>query len=220
MLFNTTVSPVPFLIRFGGLIVLMLAAVGASGPALLAVWLPLTLLFRRLACGAWVGLGREAVMAAWFALLIGVLALPTGGKPAAVLFEDAFLRLFVFLSSSQTFSRSLYPREGVWWLSTLVPGAATLTIDMALRFLPLLAHEAQDIFRIQRARGAYSDKSWLVRLRALVLPFFVRVFRIAERVEFAMSARGIDPSRPRCIADPRRVRELVQAIEKEQPCLR
>ncbi|HNV71368.1 MAG TPA: energy-coupling factor transporter transmembrane component T, partial [Candidatus Ozemobacteraceae bacterium] len=220
VLFTATVSPMPFLLRFGALLVLMLASVAANGSALLFFWVPLTVLYRRLACETWNGLGRELVLSAWFALLIGTLALPTGGKPAVVLIEDAMLRLFIFVSSSQTFSRSLYPREGVWWLSRFLPGAATLTLEMALRFLPLLAHEIQDIVRIQRARGAFTDREWLVRLRALILPFFVRIFRMSERVEFALSARGIDPERPRCVVEPRLVRELVQTIEKEHACPR
>ena len=218
MLFNTTLSPLPFWMRTTLMMILLLAAVGVGGQQLLWVGLPLALIFRRLACETWEGLGREAMGAAWLTVLVCLLALPSGGKGPLELVQDTFLRFFLFLSSSQTFVRSLYPREGIWWISGHVSGGVTLTIDMALRFMPLLAAEARDVFLIQRARGAFSVGPLSGRVRAMILPFFFRLFRISERVEFALKARGIDPAQKRCLIDPQHVINLVQTIERQTSC--
>ena len=64
---------------------------------------------------------------------------------------------------------------------------------LALRFLPVLADEAQRISAAQAARGADLQSPGRARLRALValvVPMLLGVFRRADRLALAMESRG------------------------------
>lgn len=64
---------------------------------------------------------------------------------------------------------------------------------LALRFVPVLADEAQRIAAAQAARGADLQSPGRARLRALValvVPMLLGVFRRADRLAVAMESRG------------------------------
>jgi energy-coupling factor transport system permease protein len=68
-----------------------------------------------------------------------------------------------------------------------------LMAGLALRFLPLLAEEAERIAMAQAARGADLQGRGRSRARALVallVPLLLGVFRRAEQLALAMEARG------------------------------
>jgi energy-coupling factor transport system permease protein len=68
-----------------------------------------------------------------------------------------------------------------------------LMTGLALRFIPVLAEEAQRIAAAQAARGADLQSPGRARLRALValvVPLLLSVFRRADQLALAMEARG------------------------------
>jgi energy-coupling factor transport system permease protein len=76
-----------------------------------------------------------------------------------------------------------------------------LMTTIALRFIPTLLDEAQEIIRAQKARGADFESGFVAkRVRGLVpvlIPLFVGSFRRADDLATAMEARGYAGSQRR-----------------------
>ncbi|MBQ9418852.1 MAG: energy-coupling factor transporter transmembrane protein EcfT [Synergistaceae bacterium] len=72
----------------------------------------------------------------------------------------------------------------------------SMMIGMALRFIPLLMHEADKIMKAQLSRGAKLDQGNLFqRVMAffpVLIPLFIIIFRRADEIAIAMEARGYD----------------------------
>lgn len=68
-----------------------------------------------------------------------------------------------------------------------------MVFSVALRFIPLLAQEAEGIRLAQQARGAhFEDGSFWAKLKAwgaVFIPLFVNLYRRAERLGYAFDAR-------------------------------
>lgn len=73
---------------------------------------------------------------------------------------------------------------------------SAMMIGMALRFIPLLMHEADKIMRAQLSRGARLDQGNIFqRVRAffpVLIPLFIIIFRRADDIAVAMEARGYE----------------------------
>ena len=89
-----------------------------------------------------------------------------------------------------------------WYLTPLrwlhVPTAAfSMTMSLALRFIPVLASEAKTIFKAQAARGLdYSNGKAKDRIKAIVsllIPLITTSFHHASELAYALEARGYDP---------------------------
>lgn len=213
----------PLVGRVGVVVGLLLLSVYGQSLVGLGGGVVAAVVFRWLCCHDLAGLRREGRQAALFALLVVLLALPasalpTGSADLLGLGVRTGVRFFLFLSPSITFARSLYPREGVVALQRLLPSSLLLSLEIALRFLPLLVQEASDVFRLQRQRGAFRRGPWSQRLQAVVFPFFARVFRMADRVAFALRARGVDPTRQRALVSAARVRTILGELRGELSC--
>ncbi len=208
----------PFLPRVVTMIGLLLLGVWAEDIRLLLAGAAGCVLFRRLCCPDLAGLGREIQGAAGFALLVGLMAVPAGQADVAALGGRTFLRILLFLSPAASFSRCLYPREGMHALRGWVPAPFLLSLEVALRFLPLLAREGAEVLMIQRCRGAFARGPLASRLHALLFPFFARLFGMADRVTFALRARGVDPARPRAMVPPEDVRQILSTLRSERQC--
>ncbi len=70
------------------------------------------------------------------------------------------------------------------------PEKVSLTLSLALRFIPLLVDRFVEIREAQRARGL--DRNIL----ALLMPLMIRTLRMANDLTEAIEARGYDPDRP------------------------
>jgi biotin transport system permease protein len=79
--------------------------------------------------------------------------------------------------------------HGLEWLRFLGvnPAKASLTISLALRFIPVLATIAGDVREAQRARGL--DRSII----AVAIPVLVRTLKMADDIANAIEARSYDP---------------------------
>jgi biotin transport system permease protein len=67
------------------------------------------------------------------------------------------------------------------------PAQVSLMVSMALRFVPLLSEQLQEIKAAQRARGLEGNTL------ALMVPFLVKTLRMADDLTDALEARGYDP---------------------------
>jgi len=69
----------------------------------------------------------------------------------------------------------------------------SMTITIALRFIPTIAEEAERIMKSQMARGVkFEEKGLIKRIKALlsiIIPLFYNSFRRAEELATAMEAR-------------------------------
>ncbi len=77
-----------------------------------------------------------------------------------------------------------------------------MMISITLRFIPMLADEAEKIIKAQKARGASFDAGGLKKVRAVIpltVPLFISVLRRSEELALAMDSRcyGKGCRRPR-----------------------
>ena len=76
-----------------------------------------------------------------------------------------------------------------------------MMMSIAMRFIPILAEEADKIKKAQMARGAnFEEGNIIQRAKAMVpilVPLFVSAFQRAEDLVYAMEARGYIPNRMR-----------------------
>lgn len=83
---------------------------------------------------------------------------------------------------------------------------STLMIGLALRFIPLLTHETDKIIKAQLSRGARLDQGNLFqRVKSffpVLIPLFVIIFRRADEIALAMTARGYNGGKIRTRRKP------------------
>lgn len=115
-------------------------------------------------------------------------------------------RIFLMVILSLMFASTTKPMDMTfaleWYLTPLrwlhVPTAAfSMTMSLALRFIPVLANEAKTIFKAQAARGLdYSNGKAKDRIKAIVsllIPLITTSFHHASELAYALEARGYDP---------------------------
>lgn len=115
-------------------------------------------------------------------------------------------RIFLMVILSLMFASTTKPMDMTfaleWYLTPLrwlhVPTAAfSMTMSLALRFIPVLASEAKTIFKAQAARGLdYSNGKAKDRIKAIIsllIPLITTSFHHASELAYALEARGYDP---------------------------
>lgn len=77
----------------------------------------------------------------------------------------------------------------------------SMTISLALRFIPTLLEEANRIMRAQKSRGVDYKRGFLSKkiksITTLIIPLLVSCFSRSEELALAMDARGYDPYQKR-----------------------
>jgi len=77
----------------------------------------------------------------------------------------------------------------------------SLTISLALRFIPTLLNEASRIMNAQKSRGVDFNKGFLVSkiksVSTLIIPLLVSSFSRSDELAIAMESRGYDPYKKR-----------------------
>ncbi len=108
--------------------------------------------------------------------------------------------LTVILTSTTSSVDITYALE--WYLSPLklvkFPiQIISLTISLALRFIPTLLNESQRIMNAQKSRGVDYNKGFLVSkiksITTLIIPLLVSCFTKSDELAIAMDSRGYDP---------------------------
>jgi energy-coupling factor transporter transmembrane protein EcfT len=199
----------PFSLRLAGIIFFLGITVWTTSPVLLGVAVIGAVVFRFFCGCSRTGLPGEVLFSLSAALLWGILT--AGFSPLDEIipgFLKIFARMFLVFSPSLAFSRSLNTRELGWNMSWALPPALILGLETSLRFIPVLLMELSDVIAIQSARQAFCAVHPVRSLRALIYPFFLRLFRISERVAYGLQTRRINPNQV-----PRRISpEMVQAF--------
>lgn len=116
------------------------------------------------------------------------------------------VRIFLMVVLSLMFAATTKPMDMTfaleWYLTPLrwlhVPTSAfSMTMSLALRFIPVLASEARTIFKAQAARGLdYSNGKAKDRIKAfvaLLIPLITTSFHHASELANTLEARGYDP---------------------------
>ncbi len=137
----------------------------------------------------WVRSLRNAVF------FIGFIALINGvfsGIPFAV---AMIFRLLALLTSFSIFFMTTYPEDmALAFTQMRLPYDYALAFSMAMRFVPTLAQEAQNIVDAQRSRGLELDKGrFLTRIRnylPILVPMLLVALRRADSVAAAMESRA------------------------------
>lgn len=170
--------------------------------------------FRKICCKELKGLGFELAGSLFFTITLVILALPFSNQNVLQNYGTIWLRFFLLFSPPLTFSRSLNPREAACKLKGWLPNYLIFSIEIALRFLPLLFKEALEVYTIQNSRKAFNHGRIRNRFKAFFIPFFVRLFRIADRVTYALKNREIDPHRPRRIVEANKIATALDELKK------
>lgn len=134
-----------------------------------------------------------------------------------VVYWDAFaqtgkilLRLMLMIMVTTILTASTKPLDLTyaleWYLAPLkilkapVP-EISMTISIALRFIPTLLEDASRVMKAQASRGVDFAKGHLWQritgLTSLIIPLFVSSFMRSEELANAMECRGYDPRLPR-----------------------
>ncbi|WP_018963264.1 energy-coupling factor transporter transmembrane component T family protein [Coprothermobacter platensis] len=133
---------------------------------------------------------------------IGPIAFKTEGTITGVFFG---LRLFFLIFVSTVLTATTSPVDLADGLNTLLkPLEAikvpveefSLIMTIALRFIPVLADEADRILKAQKARGLNLTGNLFEKVQKLVpiiIPLFVSAFMKAEDLAVAMEVRGYLP---------------------------
>ncbi|MFB4165900.1 energy-coupling factor transporter transmembrane protein EcfT [Alteribacillus sp. JSM 102045] len=153
----------------------------------------------------------------------GVFTLYKGGVEQG-LFIAFRLLLLVFITSLLTLTTS--PIDLTDALEQLftplrrirVPAhEIALMMSIAIRFIPTLLQETEKIVKAQSARGADFNKGTFKERSqafvALLVPLFVRAFKRAEDLAFAMEARGYNGGKGRT-----KLRQLTWSFRDSAAC--
>ncbi len=153
-------------------------------------------------------------------LLIFMFFLPTNGQYILHQFENGYtlyydgllqvghiiLRLILMIAltiilTSTTQSMDItYALE--WYLAPLKlfkfpTQIVSLTISLALRFIPTLLNESQRIMNAQKSRGVEYNRGFLMAkirsITTLIIPLLVSCFSRSDELAIAMEARGYNP---------------------------
>lgn len=80
-------------------------------------------------------------------------------------------------------------------------GVISMTITLAIRFIPTLLEEAYKIMKAQKARGVNYNKGAIISkvksVTTLIIPLLVDSMSRSEELAIAMEARGYDPYKTR-----------------------
>lgn len=128
-------------------------------------------------------------------LFIGIIALINGvfsGIPFAI---AMIFRLLALLTSFSIFFMTTYPEDlALAFTQMRLPYDYALAFSMAMRFVPTLALEAQNIIDAQRSRGLELEKGrFLTRIRnylPILVPMLLVALRRADSVAAAMESRA------------------------------
>ncbi len=157
-------------------------------------------------------------------LLIFMFFLPNEGKYLIYQFENGYtlyydgllnvghviLRLILMVALTIILTSTTLPMDITyaleWYLTPLrvvkfPTQIVSLTISLALRFIPTLLNESNRIMNAQKSRGVDYNRGFLMSkirsITTLIIPLLVSCFSRSDELAIAMEARGYDPYKKR-----------------------
>ena len=117
-----------------------------------------------------------------------------------------FLRLVMMIALTMILTSTTTPMEITfaleWYMKPLKlikfpTQIISMTLSLALRFIPTLLDETHKIMKAQKSRGVDYNKGFLVKkiksVTTLIVPLLVSCFSKSDELSLAMDARGYDP---------------------------
>lgn len=168
----------------------------------------------------WKALGQDAAIVALQAPLVaavffwrnGLSGLPGAAMVSAKLAVASLSLLWVQRTTRFT------DISGV--LSRCLPPRVAFVIAMSLRFMPMLARDAREIYGIQRLRGARIEPRdlvnplhWAEACHCIAVPLLIRSLRLSDQVAVAASQRAVGSE---TFARQYRQRQRLQSVINEQ----
>lgn len=102
-------------------------------------------------------------------------------------------------------------------LGRVLPPRLAFVLAMSLRFLPIVARDAREIYLLQRLRGAriaardlLSPLRWPEACHCLAVPLLMRTLRLADQVAVAAQQRGIDAEKDASFPQEKTVPEALR----------
>ncbi len=134
------------------------------------------------------GMGRTLWQWRWIVITTaGVHAAATMVLRFAILIVA--LSLFSFTTSTSELTHGIETLLRPWQRFGFPAHELALSLLIALRFVPLLAREAERIAKAQASRGGDPRAGRMLHLLSLIVPLFIAALRRAERLALAMEAR-------------------------------
>lgn len=149
---------------------------------------------------------KEALrLGVWFAFLVGLYALLNESNAPQIIVQPVFLlrKLSPLLGVMVLSLKALTVSELFMGLQKLhCPKSATLALAVALRFIPTIHHELEQIRNGMKTRGVPLNVITFVKAPAMtteymIIPFIMRCIKVADELSAAAVTRAIENPVPR-----------------------
>lgn len=169
---------------------------------------------------------KEALrLGVWFAFLVGLYALLNESNAPQIIVQPVFLlrKLSPLLGVMVLSLKALTVSELFMGLQKLhCPKSATLALAVALRFIPTIRHELEQIRNGMKTRGVPLNVITFVKAPAMtteymIIPFIMRCIKVADELSAAAVTRAIENPVPRGMRVPLKIRikDIVYALTIE-----
>lgn len=158
---------------------------------------------------------KEALrLGVWFAFLVGLYALLNESNAPQIIVQPVFLlrKLSPLLGVMVLSLKALTVSELFMGLQKLhCPKSATLALAVALRFIPTIRHELEQIRNGMKTRGVPLNVITFVKAPAMtteymIIPFIMRCIKVADELSAAAVTRAIENPVPRGMRVPLKIR--------------
>ena len=158
---------------------------------------------------------KEALrLGVWFAFLVGLYALLNESNAPQIIVQPVFLlrKLSPLLGVMILSLKALTVSELFMGLQKLhCPKSATLALAVALRFIPTIRHELEQIRNGMKTRGVPLNVITFVKAPAMtteyiIIPFIMRCIKVADELSAAAVTRAIENPVPRGMRVPLKIR--------------
>lgn len=149
-----------------------------------------------------------------FAFLVGLYALLNESNAPQIIVQPVFLlrKLSPLLGVMVLSLKALTVSELFMGLQKLhCPKSATLALAVALRFIPTIRHELEQIRNGMKTRGVPLNVITFVKAPAMtteymIIPFIMRCIKVADELSAAAVTRAIENPVPRGMRVPLKIR--------------
>lgn len=158
---------------------------------------------------------KEALrLGVWFAFLVGLYALLNESNAPQIIVQPVFLlrKLSPLLGVMVLSLKALTVSELFMGLQKLhCPKSATLALAVALRFIPTIRHELEQIRNGMKTRGVPLNvitfaKAPAMTTEYMIIPFIMRCIKVADELSAAAVTRAIENPVPRGMRVPLKIR--------------
>jgi energy-coupling factor transport system permease protein len=141
---------------------------------------------------------QDGALVAWQAPLLLVVYLYREGLAGIAPALTVSARFALFYLPCLWLQRTTPAAALIASLRGVVPTRLAFLLTMCLRFVPLLARDAGEIYWLQRLRGARiglrdlrNPRNWVEAARCLAIPLLIRSHHLTDQLAVAAEQRGV-----------------------------